>query len=65
MATAEYASWIAFDANTARGWRALFITGESARERIPEAQAVGHPIAFKPTKQAKLRALIEHLLDPS
>jgi len=47
------------------GLACAFITGESARERISEAQAVGHPIAFKPTKPAKLRALIEHLLDPS
>jgi signal transduction histidine kinase len=39
-----------------------FVTGESAPERIAEARASGDPIAFKPTKPAKLRALIEHLL---
>jgi hypothetical protein len=39
-----------------------FITGESAPGRISEARAVGYPIAFKPTKPAKLRAFIEHLL---
>jgi CheY-like chemotaxis protein len=44
------------------GLACAFITGESAPERISEARAVGHPIAFKPTKPAKLRALIEHLL---
>ena len=44
------------------GLACAFITGESAPERISEARAAGHPIAFKPTKPAKLRALIEHLL---
>ena len=44
------------------GLACAFITGESAPERISEARATGHPIAFKPTKPAKLRALIEHLL---
>ena len=39
-----------------------FVTGESSHERIAQARAAGHPIAFKPTKPAKLRALIEHLL---
>ena len=44
------------------GLACAFITGESAPERISEARAFGHPIAFKPTKPAKLRALIEYLL---
>jgi len=44
------------------GLACAFITGESAPECISEARATGHPIAFKPTKPAKLRALIEHLL---
>jgi signal transduction histidine kinase len=43
------------------GLACAFITGESAPERLSEARATGHPIAFKPTKPAKLRALIEHL----
>jgi signal transduction histidine kinase/CheY-like chemotaxis protein len=47
------------------GLACAFITGESALDRISEAQAAGHPIAFKPTKPAKLRALIEHLLHTS
>jgi two-component system, sensor histidine kinase len=44
------------------GLACAFITGESAPERVSEARATGHPIAFKPTKPANLRALIEHLL---
>jgi CheY-like chemotaxis protein len=44
------------------GLACAFITGESAPEHLAEARAVGHPIALKPTKPAKLRALIEHLL---
>jgi CheY-like chemotaxis protein/anti-sigma regulatory factor (Ser/Thr protein kinase) len=44
------------------GLACAFVTGESAPERISEARARGHPIAFKPTKPAKLRALMEHLL---
>lgn len=47
------------------GLACAFITGESALDRISEARAAGHPIAFKPTKPAKLRALIEHLLQCS
>jgi signal transduction histidine kinase/CheY-like chemotaxis protein len=39
-----------------------FITGESAPERIAEARAAGHPIAFKPTTPARLRAIVEHLV---
>jgi CheY-like chemotaxis protein len=44
------------------GLPCAFITGESALERIAEARNTGDPIAFKPTRPAKLRALIEHLL---
>ena len=40
-----------------------FITGESAPERIAEVRATGYPIAFKPTTAAKLRALLEYLVD--
>jgi two-component system, sensor histidine kinase len=47
------------------GLACAFITGESAPARGSEARAAGHPIAFKPTKPAKLRALIEHLLRAS
>ncbi|HEY2816588.1 MAG TPA: ATP-binding protein [Casimicrobiaceae bacterium] len=39
-----------------------FITGESAPDRIAQARATGHPLAFKPTTPGKLRALIEHLV---
>ena len=39
-----------------------FITGESASEVIDTVRGRGYPIAFKPTKPAKLRALLEHLL---
>jgi signal transduction histidine kinase/CheY-like chemotaxis protein len=39
-----------------------FVTGESAPERIAEARATGHPIAFKPTTPGKLRAILEHLV---
>jgi CheY-like chemotaxis protein len=39
-----------------------FITGESAPERIAKARATGHPIAFKPTTPARLRAILEHLV---
>jgi two-component system, sensor histidine kinase len=39
-----------------------FITGETAPERIDKARATGHPIAFKPARPGKLRALIEHVL---
>ena len=43
------------------GLACAFITGESAPEVIAEVRARGYPIAFKPTKPAKLRALVEHL----
>jgi CheY-like chemotaxis protein/anti-sigma regulatory factor (Ser/Thr protein kinase) len=39
-----------------------FVTGESAPERVAEARAAGHPIAFKPTTPARLRAILEHLV---
>jgi signal transduction histidine kinase/methylmalonyl-CoA mutase cobalamin-binding subunit len=39
-----------------------FVTGESAPERIAEARATGYPITFKPTTPAKLRAILEHLV---
>jgi CheY-like chemotaxis protein/anti-sigma regulatory factor (Ser/Thr protein kinase) len=45
------------------GVACAFVTGESASERIAEARAAGHPIAFKPTTPGKLRALVEHLVD--
>jgi len=44
------------------GVACAFVTGESAPEGIAEARATGHPIAFKPTTPAKLRALLEHLV---
>jgi CheY-like chemotaxis protein len=44
------------------GLACAFITGESSPERLAEARAAGYPIALKPTKPAKLRALIEHLV---
>ena len=39
-----------------------FVTGESSPERIAEARATGHPIAFKPTTPVRLRAILEHLV---
>ena len=39
-----------------------FVTGESAPERVAEARATGHPIAFKPTTPVRLRAILEHLV---
>jgi signal transduction histidine kinase/CheY-like chemotaxis protein len=39
-----------------------FVTGESSPEYLAQAQATGHPIAFKPTTPGKLRALLEHLV---
>ena len=44
------------------GVACAFVTGESAPERIAEARAAGHPIAFKPTTPANLRAILEHLV---
>jgi signal transduction histidine kinase/CheY-like chemotaxis protein len=38
-----------------------FVTAESESEVIARVRARGYPIAFKPTKPAKLRALVEHL----
>jgi DNA-binding response OmpR family regulator len=47
------------------GLPCAFVTGASAPTLISELRARGDPTAFKPTKPAKLRALIEHLLrDP-
>ena len=46
----------------ASGVAYAFVTGESAPERIAEARATGHPIAFKPTTPGKLRAILEHLV---
>jgi len=43
------------------GLACAFVTGESAPEVIAQVRARGYPIAFKPTKPAKLRALVEHL----
>ena len=39
-----------------------FVTGESAPDRIAEARATGHPVAFKPTSPVRLRAILEHLV---
>jgi signal transduction histidine kinase/CheY-like chemotaxis protein len=43
------------------GLACAFVTGESAPEAIAEVRARGYPIAFKPTKPATLRALVEYL----
>jgi len=40
-----------------------FVTGESSPEYLAKARATGHPIAFKPTTPARLRAMLEHLVD--
>jgi signal transduction histidine kinase/CheY-like chemotaxis protein len=39
-----------------------FVTGESSPEYLAQARASGHPIAFKPTTPARLRAMLEHLV---
>ncbi len=39
-----------------------FVTGESSPERIAEARATGHPVAFKPMTPIRLRAILEHLV---
>lgn len=44
------------------GLACAFVTGASAPALISELRARGDPIAFKPTKPAKLRALVEQLL---
>jgi signal transduction histidine kinase len=41
---------------------AAIITGASTPEAIERVRALGIPIAFKPVKPAKIRALVEHLL---
>jgi len=43
------------------GLACAFITAESISERVSDARSAGYPIALKPAKPAKLRALIEHL----
>ena len=40
-----------------------FITGEYASDRIAEARSRDEPIAFKPMRPGKVRALIEYLLE--
>jgi CheY-like chemotaxis protein/anti-sigma regulatory factor (Ser/Thr protein kinase) len=42
--------------------RCAFITGESSPGLVAQARATRHPIVFKPTAPAKLRALLEHLV---
>ena len=45
------------------GVACAFVTGESAPDSLAAARATGHPVALKPTAPAKLRALLEHLLN--
>jgi CheY-like chemotaxis protein len=41
---------------------AALVTGDTAPERLREAQAGGYALLHKPLQPAKLRALLEHLL---
>jgi signal transduction histidine kinase/CheY-like chemotaxis protein len=49
-------------ADLGRGLACAFVTGASAPAPVAELRARGDPIAFKPVRPAKLRALIEYLL---
>ena len=42
--------------------RLRVVTGESAPDRIAEARATGHAIAFKPMSPVRLRAILDHLV---
>ncbi len=42
-----------------------YVTGETEPDLIAAARASGHPIAFKPVTPGKLRAFVEHLVQPA
>ncbi|HYQ90916.1 MAG TPA: NahK/ErcS family hybrid sensor histidine kinase/response regulator, partial [Candidatus Competibacteraceae bacterium] len=41
----------------------LVITGDTAPDRLREAQASGYPLLHKPLQPAKLRSMMRHLID--
>jgi len=43
---------------------ALVITGDTAPDRLREAEASGYPLLHKPVQPAKLRSALHHLLQP-
>jgi len=43
---------------------ALVITGDTAPDRLREAEASGYPLLHKPVQPAKLRSTLHHLLQP-
>lgn len=43
---------------------ALVITGDTAPDRLREAEASGYPLLHKPVQPAKLRSALHHLLHP-
>lgn len=51
-------------ASHGRDLPAVLVTGDTAPERVQAVQASGYALLFKPVKPAKLRALLEHLLEP-
>ena len=42
--------------------QAMFITGDTAPDRLRQAQASGYPLMHKPVPPAKLRAVLRVLL---
>jgi signal transduction histidine kinase len=42
-----------------------YVTGESDPDVVAAARLSGHPIAFKPLTPGKLRAFVEHLVQPA
>ena len=40
----------------------LVITGDTAPDRLREAQASGYPLLHKPVKPARLRSMMRHLI---
>jgi CheY-like chemotaxis protein len=50
---------------TGPGVPCAYVTGESEPGIIAAARASGHPIAFKPLTPGRLRAFVEHLVQPA
>lgn len=50
---------------TGPGVPCAYVTGESEPAIIEAARASGHPIAVKPMSPGKLRAFVEHLVQPA
>ncbi len=52
-------------AHCGRDVPAILITGDTAPERLREAQAGGHQLLHKPVSAARMRSLASHLLQPA